>query len=139
MPCAKVVSQFEVITAGDLGCHRAWMDAEKIRIVEESYRGRRQGSVVACRHGISRPLLTQWRRAYHKGLLDGGGPVFGPVEIGPDLSDRQRKASAMRTGDRAALARVIRVPARQMLSLIVENEPHCPLAHFRGKLLWPCS
>ncbi|WP_232017849.1 transposase [Cereibacter sphaeroides] len=85
MSCAKVVSQFEVIAADDLGRRRTWTDAEKIRIVEESYRGHRQGSVVARRYGISRALLKQWRRANHKGLLDGGGPVFAPVEIGPDL------------------------------------------------------
>ena len=63
MSCAKVVSQFEVIAAGELGRRRTWSDAEKIRIVEESYRGHRQGSVVARRYGISRALLTQWRRA----------------------------------------------------------------------------
>jgi transposase len=94
MSCAKVVSQFEVFAAGELGRRRAWSDAEKIRIVEESYRGHRQGSVVARRYGISRPLLTQWRRAYRKGLLDGGRPVFTPVEIGLDLREGQREAPA---------------------------------------------
>jgi len=94
MSCAKVISHFEVFPAGELGRRRAWSDAEKIRIVEESYRGHRQGSVVARRYGISRPLLTQWRRAWRKGLLDGGRPVFTPVEIGPDLRERQRAAPA---------------------------------------------
>ena len=94
MSCAKVVSQFEVFAAGELGRRRAWSDAEKIRIVEESYRGHRQGSVVARRYGISRPLLTQWRRAYRKGLLDGGRPMFTPVEIGLDLREGQREAPA---------------------------------------------
>ncbi|AZB64573.1 transposase [Cereibacter sphaeroides] len=95
MACAKVVSQFEVFAAGELGRRRSWTDAEKVRIVEESYRGHRQGSVVARRHGISRALLTQWRRAWHKGQLDGGRPVFAPVEIGPDLLDRQREAPSV--------------------------------------------
>lgn len=99
MSCAKVFSQFEVIAAGDLGRRRTWTDADKIRIVEESYRGHRQGSVVARRYGISRALLTQWRRAYHKGLLDGDRPVFAPVEVGPDLCAPQRGASVVRAAD----------------------------------------
>ncbi|ULB12048.1 transposase (plasmid) [Cereibacter azotoformans] len=84
MSCAKVVSQFEVFAAGELGRRRTWSDAEKIRIVEESYRGHRQGSVVARRHGISRALLTQWRRAYDLGQLDGAPTAFTALEIAPD-------------------------------------------------------
>ncbi|MEA5163538.1 transposase [Cereibacter johrii] len=114
MSCAKVVSQFEVIAAGDLGRRRTWTDAEKIRIVEESYCGHRQGSVVARRHGISRPLLTQWRRAYHKGLLDGGRPVFAPVEIGPDLSDRKREASAVREAEADARVEITLANGRRL-------------------------
>lgn len=81
MSCAKVISQFEVLPAGELGRRRTWTDAVKLRIIEESYRGHRQGSAVARRYGISRALLTQWRRAYHKGLLEGGPTAFSPVEI----------------------------------------------------------
>lgn len=85
MSCAKVVSDFEVFPAGELGRRRTWSTAEKLRIVEESYSGHRQGSVVARRHGISRSLLTQWRKAYHLGVFDGGeGVGFSPVEIRPD-------------------------------------------------------
>jgi transposase len=66
MSCAKVISQFEIFAADDLGRRRNWTDAEKLRIVEESYRGQRQGSAVARRNGVSRSLLTQWRKAYHR-------------------------------------------------------------------------
>lgn len=83
MSCAKVISQFEVFAADDLGRRRTWTDAEKLRIVEESYRGQRQGSVVARRNGVSRSLLTQWRKAYHLGLLQDGRAAFSPVQIGP--------------------------------------------------------
>lgn len=107
MSCAKVISQIEVLPAGELGRRRAWSNAEKIRIVEESYRGHRQGSVVARRYGISRPLLTQWRRAYRKGLLDGGRPVFTPVEIGPDPDrrplDRRDEPDAVGSGPGAGM------------------------------------
>ncbi|MFV0303369.1 MAG: IS66-like element accessory protein TnpA [Paracoccus sp. (in: a-proteobacteria)] len=87
MSCAKVISQFEILPAGDLGRRRQWTDAEKIRIVEESYRGHRQGSAVARKYGIARGLLTQWRGAYRKGLLEGGPVAFSPVEITPPPRD----------------------------------------------------
>lgn len=114
MSCAKVVSQLEVFAAGELGRRRTWSDAEKIRIVEESYLGHRQGSVVARRHGISRALLTQWRRAWHKGLLDGGRPVFTPVEIGPELRDRQRGAPAMQGAEADARVEITLVNGRRL-------------------------
>jgi len=114
MSCAKVVSQFEVFAAGELGRRRTWSDAEKIRIVEESYRGHRQGSVVARRYGVSRALLTQWRRAWHKGLLDGGRPVFTPVEIGPDLRDRQREAPAVQGGETDARVEITLANGRRL-------------------------
>ncbi len=83
MSCSKVISQIEVLPAGELGRRRSWTDAEKVRIVEESYRGHRQGSAVARKYGIARGLLTQWRRAYRKGLLEGSPVGFSPVEIAP--------------------------------------------------------
>lgn len=92
MSCAKVISQFEVFAADDLGRRRTWTDAEKRRIVEESYRGQRQGSVVARRNGISRSLLTEWRKAYHLGLLNDGRAMFSPVEIGPEPATRSHPA-----------------------------------------------
>jgi len=61
MSCATVVSQIEVLPADDLGRRRHWTDEEKIRIVEESLRGYRQGSATARRYGLSRSLLTTWR------------------------------------------------------------------------------
>ena len=81
MSCSKVISQIEVLPAGALGRRRGWTDAEKVRIVEESYRGHRQGSAVARKYGIARGLLTQWRRAYRKGLLEGSPVAFSPVEF----------------------------------------------------------
>ncbi|MDA3887212.1 MAG: transposase [Allgaiera sp.] len=103
MSCAKVISHFEVFPAGELGRRRTWSDAEKLGIVEESYRGHRQGSVVARRHGVSRALLTQWRKAYHLGILDGGATAFSPVEIAPDVRPERRgslPAAEARAGER---------------------------------------
>ena len=65
----------------DAGRRRAWTDEEKVRIVEESLRGHRQGSATARRHGISRSLLTRWRGEYRAGLLGAGGPMFTPLAL----------------------------------------------------------
>jgi transposase len=83
--CAKVISQFEVLAAGDAGRRRWWTDEEKAKIVEESLRGPRQGSATARRYGISRSLLTRWRKEHRLGLLGGGPPArFSPVSVAPE-------------------------------------------------------
>ena len=83
MACAKVISDFEVLSTGDAGRRRDWTNEEKIRIVEESLRGFRQGSATARRYGISRSLLSIWRREYRSGTLgaSGAGGGFGPLVI----------------------------------------------------------
>lgn len=69
MSCATVVSPIEILSAEDVGRRRHWSDEDKLRIVEESLRGYRQGSVTARRYGISRSLLSIWRREYRSGVL----------------------------------------------------------------------
>lgn len=87
MSCSRFVSRFEVLSADAAGRRRRnWSDSEKVRIVEDSYRGHRQGTAVARRYGISRALLTRWRKAYRFGLLEGAPSPFTPVEIAPDPS-----------------------------------------------------
>ena len=71
MACASVVSPIEIFAADEVGRRRHWSDADKVRIVEESLRGHRQGSATARRYGISRSLLTIWRREYRAGAVDG--------------------------------------------------------------------
>lgn len=83
MACAKVISEFEVLSAGDVGRRRDWTDEEKIRIVEESLLGHRQGSAAARRFGISRSLLTRWRAEYRAGRLGHVGPAFTAVTVTP--------------------------------------------------------
>ncbi len=84
MACSKVISDFEVLSADDLGRRRDRTDAEKIRIVEESFRGHRQGSATARRYGISRSLLTRWRREHREGLFGQPSPMFTQLQIAPD-------------------------------------------------------
>jgi transposase-like protein len=100
MACGKVVSDFELLAVEDAGRRRAWTDEDKVRIVEESLRGHRQGSATARRHGISRSLLTRWRAEYRAGLLGRGGPMFTPVDVtagalsAPGLASADRSSAA---------------------------------------------
>ena len=75
MACASFVSPIEIFAANEVGRRRHWSDEDKIRIVEESLCGYRQGSATARRYGISRSLLSIWRRAYRSGTL--GAPEAG--------------------------------------------------------------
>ena len=85
MACARVITQFAVLPLDDAGRRRGWTDEEKVRIVEESLRGHRQGSATARRYGISRSLLTRWRKEHRLGLLEGAPPArFSPVSIAPE-------------------------------------------------------
>lgn len=68
----------------DTGRRRRWTEAEKLRIVGESFAGPRLVSATARRHGISRTLLTTWRRLHNEGRLlgdEGRAPSFAPVMV----------------------------------------------------------
>ena len=75
MSFSSVFTPIEVFAAEDVGRRRRWSDEDKIRIVEESFRGHRQGSATARRYGISRSLLSTWRRAYRDGELGPEGSL----------------------------------------------------------------
>jgi len=78
-------SQIEVLSAADAARRRHWSDADKVRIVEESLVGHRQVSATARRHGISRSLLTVWRRQYRNGELGSARPAaFIPLALSAD-------------------------------------------------------
>ncbi|MHC9237585.1 IS66-like element accessory protein TnpA [Pseudooceanicola sp. 502str34] len=78
--------QIEFLSAEDVPRRRHWSDADKIRVVQESHRGHRQVSATARRHGISRSLLTTWRRQYRDGdFAIQSGPAFVPVTMAPAM------------------------------------------------------
>lgn len=82
------VSQVEVLSVTDTGRRRRWTDAEKLRIVEESYTAPRMAAATARRHELSRSLLTRWRREAREGLLvgDRDRAHFAPVAVTPDAA-----------------------------------------------------
>src|SRR5271165_4225725 len=81
---SRHISRLEIV---DTGRRRRWSEAEKLRIVEESFSGPRQASATARRHGISNPLLFAWRKAYREGRL-GAASGFVPATITPVLSEK---------------------------------------------------
>jgi transposase len=104
--------QIEILSGEDAPRRRHWSDADKIRVVEESHRGHRQVSATARRHGISRSLLTVWRRQYRNGeLANASSPAFVPVQLTSEM-DVAASAGARRpardpSAERTASARPI--------------------------------
>ena len=76
------VSRLDVV---DSGRRRRFSDEAKLAIVAESYRGPKQVSATARRHGITRFQLNSWRRAHREGRLGAGSmDGFVPALIVPD-------------------------------------------------------
>jgi transposase len=87
--------QIEILSAEDAPRRRHLSDADKIRVVEASHRGHCQVSATARQHGISRSLLTVWRRQYRNGeLAIASGPAFVPVKTSPDIDAQSPRQPA---------------------------------------------
>lgn len=78
-----VIEHLEIV---ETGRRRRWTEDEKLRIVAESLSGARQVSSTARRHGISRSLLTTWRRQFRvQSHSDGeAGTEFVPAVVLPE-------------------------------------------------------
>jgi transposase len=78
--------EIEVLSAADAARRRPWSEA--------SFAGRRLVSATARRHGISRSLLTTWRRQFREGMLGAERqPSFAPVLMAPEVASRPGQAS----------------------------------------------
>ncbi|MFC5423103.1 transposase [Bosea eneae] len=78
------MSRLEIVERGG---RRRFSDEAKLRIVEESYSGRRLGSATARKYAITRSQLNDWRDAARAGRL---GPAssagFIPAVIVPEVT-----------------------------------------------------
>jgi transposase len=78
------ISRIEIVERGG---RRRFSDEAKLRIVEESYSGRRLGSATARKYAITRSQLNDWRDAARAGRL---GPAssagFIPAVIVPEVT-----------------------------------------------------
>ena len=61
--------EVEILSVTDTGRRRRWTDAEKVRIVEESFGPHGSVAETARRHDLGRTLLVRWRRQYRSGVL----------------------------------------------------------------------
>ncbi len=77
---------FERLEVVETGRRRRWTEDDKLRIVAESLSGSRQVSSTARRYGISRSLLTTWRRQFRVQPQAGGedGSGFVPAVVVPE-------------------------------------------------------
>jgi transposase len=82
---------FEPLEVVETGRRRRWSEDEKLRIVAESLSGSRLVSSTARRHGISRSLLTTWRRQFRVQPQPGGEAGSGFV---PAVVSAEGRASA---------------------------------------------
>jgi transposase len=104
------VSRLEIV---EMGRRRRWSDAEKLRIVEASMAGRRMVSATARQHGISRSLLTTWRKLHREGRLGADvAPSFAPVIVAPEPAPA---AVMSRPGPRADRVEIVLVSGRRLL------------------------
>jgi transposase len=73
----------EILSVTDTGRRRRWTDAEKVRIVEESFGAPGRVAETARRYDLGRSLLVRWRRQYRDGELAVGSdlPRFAPLTI----------------------------------------------------------
>ena len=68
---------------GDRRRPRRWSEAEKRRIVAESYAPGATVTAVAKRNDVGRDLVTNWRRHFGKPEPDAGQSAFVPVVVAP--------------------------------------------------------
>jgi len=59
----------QILSVTDTGRRRRWTDAEKVRIVEESFGPRGSVPEAARHHDVGRTLLVRWWRRYRNGEL----------------------------------------------------------------------
>lgn len=93
---SRQVRRLEIV---ETGRRRRWSDAEKLRIVEESFSGPRLVSATARHHGLSKQLLFSWRKAYREGQLGGcqvGG--FVPARIVSEVQSTTERTAPAATG-----------------------------------------
>ena len=109
---------------GEDSPRRRWSEAQRRRIVAESYRSGESASAVARRHGVHTSLLFKWRRRYRAPADAGAGFVPVVVEASEPASEAAPGRMEIVLGDDVrvivdatvhapALARVLAVVGRR--------------------------
>jgi transposase len=99
----RTYQRVEVITGSRR--RRSWTSAEKARIVAESEEPNANISDVARRNGVSRGLLTVWRRQTRKALkTPGRASLFAAVRLTCDEGRRGSAAAIVEESESASVA-----------------------------------
>lgn len=93
--------RIEVITGAERRRH--WSAEEKARIVAESLQPGVRIAEVARRHGVSRSLLFNWRRAMRE-LPAGDEHAFLPIRIVAEASTAEAVVEEQRRGTEPGMA-----------------------------------
>ncbi len=108
MDSHKVSDLPERLTVVELGRRRRWSEEEKLRIVLESLEAPRLVSAVARRHGITRSLLSDWRRTLKvERIAAEPAPVFVPAVVVPELPLPAKAAPRRRAPRQVAQGRMV--------------------------------
>ena len=110
MDSHKVSVLPERLTVVELGRRRRWSEEEKLRIVLESLEAPRLVSAVARRHGITRSLLSDWRRTLKVEPIAAEPapvPVFVPAVVVPEPPLQAKTAPRRRAPRQAAQGRMV--------------------------------
>ena len=75
--------EFGVGPARPVSRRRRWSEAERLRIVAESYQPGVSVSLVARRNDVNANLLFTWRRRYGKRAVGAGNGGLVPVVVDP--------------------------------------------------------
>ena len=110
MDSHKVSVLPERLTVVELGRRRRWSEEEKLRIVMESLAGPRLVSAVARRHGITRSLLSDWRRTLKVERIapePAPAPAFVPALIVSEPPLPAKPVPRRRASHQAAQGRMV--------------------------------
>jgi len=103
------VQRLEVV---ERGRRRRWSESEKLRIVRESLSGPRVTAATARRHGISRQLLLNWRKAWREGRLGGDAEASGFV---PAVVTSETATADARSGSEAGRIEIVTANGRRVI------------------------
>jgi transposase len=103
------VRRLEVV---DSGRRRRWTESEKLKIVQESLSGPRLTAATARRHGISRQLLLNWRKAWREGRL---GAKAAATEFVPAIVTPNPEPAGERSASQASRVEIVTANGRRLI------------------------
>jgi transposase len=112
---------------------RVLTEADRLRIVLESFEDRALVSVVARRNGVDARELSRWRRSYRAGKLRGADPDLQTVPVSELAGAAQRIRELERELGRMALENAMLLEAIEFAGLPASRRGRAAAAKKREK------